>query len=63
MAVEFKDVDSRSVTAGGVTTANFPQAARNFRRSAAEATSASFSGLGMGTFLFDSLETNNFPFW
>jgi hypothetical protein len=44
--VEFKDVDNSSAIAGGVTTANFPQAARNFRRSAAEAASASFIGLG-----------------
>jgi hypothetical protein len=47
MAVEFSDVDNSSVIAGGVTTANFPQAARNFRRSAAEAASASFIGLGI----------------
>jgi putative transposase len=32
MAVEFKLVDRRSVIAGGVTTANFPQAVRNFRQ-------------------------------
>jgi hypothetical protein len=51
-AVEFKDVDNSSVIAGGVTTANFPQAARNFRRSAAEAASASFAGLGMENLLF-----------
>jgi hypothetical protein len=46
LAVEFKDVDNSSVIAGGVTTANFPQAAKNFRRSAEEAASASFIGLG-----------------
>jgi hypothetical protein len=33
MAVEFSDVDKSIVMAGGVTTANFPQVARNFRRS------------------------------
>jgi hypothetical protein len=44
-AVEVKDVDNSSVIIGGVMTANFPQEARNFRRSAA---SASFSGLAMG---------------
>jgi hypothetical protein len=47
-AVEVKDVDNSSVIAGGVMTANFPQEARNFRRSAAAATSALFSGLAMG---------------
>jgi hypothetical protein len=47
-AVEVKDVDNSSVIIGGVMTANFPQEARNFRRSAAAATSASFSGLAMG---------------
>jgi hypothetical protein len=47
MAVEFKEVDNSSVIAGGVTTANFPQEARNFRRSAAAAASASSMGLGM----------------
>ena len=40
MASEVNDVDSSIVIAGGVTTANFPHVARNFRRSA----SASFSG-------------------
>src|SRR4051794_25924592 len=33
MAVELSEVDSSSVIAGGVTTANFPQAAMNLRRS------------------------------
>jgi hypothetical protein len=47
MAVEFKEVDNSSVIAGGVTTANFPQEARNFRRSAAAAASPSSMGLGM----------------
>jgi hypothetical protein len=46
--VEVKDVDNSIVIVGGVMTANFPQEARNFRRSAAAATSASFSGLAMG---------------
>jgi hypothetical protein len=32
-ASEFSDVDNRIVNAGGVTTANFPHAARNLRRS------------------------------
>ena len=45
MAVEVNDVDNSSVIAGGVTTANFPQAARNFRRSASDA--VSLSGWGM----------------
>jgi hypothetical protein len=49
MAVEVKDVDNNIVIAGGVTTANFPQAARNFRRSAPEA--VSLSGWGMELFL------------
>jgi hypothetical protein len=43
MTVELKLVE-RSMTAGGVTAANFPQALRNFRRSAAEATSVSSIG-------------------
>jgi hypothetical protein len=43
-AVEVNDVDNSSVIAGGVTTANFPQAARNFRRSA-EAVSLSGSSM------------------
>jgi hypothetical protein len=50
-AVECKDVDNSAVIAGGVTTANLPQVARNFRRSAAPATSTSFSGLAIGIFL------------
>jgi hypothetical protein len=41
MAVELRDVDSRTVSAGGVITANLPHAARNFRRSAIEAASSS----------------------
>jgi hypothetical protein len=41
MAVDVNDVDGSSVIAGGATTANFPQAARNFRRSASEAISLS----------------------
>jgi hypothetical protein len=41
MAVDVNDVDNSIVIAGGVTTANFPQAARNFRRSAPEAVSLS----------------------
>jgi len=45
MAVEFKLVDKRSVIAGGVTTANLPHAVRNFRRSASEAASVTFSGM------------------
>jgi hypothetical protein len=49
MAVEFNDVDNSNVIAGGVTIANFPQAARNSRRPAVEA--APFSGLGMEAFL------------
>jgi hypothetical protein len=48
MAVEVNDVDNSSVIAGGVTTANFPQAAGNFRRSARAA--VSLSGWA-GTFL------------
>jgi hypothetical protein len=51
MAVEFNDVDNSNVIAGGVTTANFPQAARNSRRPAVEAASGPFSGLGMEAFL------------
>ena len=50
MAVEVKDVDKSIVIAGGVTTANFPQAARNFRRSASDADSffeLGICGLGM----------------
>jgi hypothetical protein len=46
MAFEVRDVDNSIVIAGGVTTANLPQAARNFRRSAI---SASFSVLLTGT--------------
>jgi hypothetical protein len=37
MAVELSDVERRRVMAGGVTVANFPQAARNFRRSSSVA--------------------------
>ena len=50
MAVEVKDVDKSIVIAGGVTTANFPQVARNFRRSASDASAAdaaSFFELGI----------------
>jgi hypothetical protein len=41
MAVEFSEVDNNSVIAGGVTTANFPQAAKNFRLSSMRADSRS----------------------
>jgi hypothetical protein len=44
-AVEVKDVDNSIVIAGGVIAANFPQVARNLRRSAA---AASFSGAAIG---------------
>jgi len=57
-AVEVKDVDNSNVIAGGVMTANFPQEARNFRRSAAEAASASFSGLAMGLSLGFTVRPN-----
>jgi hypothetical protein len=41
MAVEVSEVDNKSVIAGGVTTANLPQAAKNFRLSSIEADSRS----------------------
>ncbi|OCK56980.1 hypothetical protein LMTR3_15340 [Bradyrhizobium sp. LMTR 3] len=47
IASEVKVVDNNNVIAGGVTAANFPQAARNFRRSA----SASFSKLPIESLL------------
>ena len=43
IAVEFSDVESRSVIVGGVTTANLPQEARNFRRSSSALTSSFLS--------------------
>ena len=46
-AVDVKEVDNSIVIAGGVMAANFPQEARNFRRSVAAATSALFSGFAM----------------
>jgi hypothetical protein len=60
MAVEVKDVDNNSVIAGGVTTANFPQAARNFRRSAPEV--VSFSGWGMDRSFEQDQYINHFLF-
>jgi len=45
MAPEINEVDNSMMMLGGVTTANFPQAARNFERSATEAASVSSLGL------------------
>jgi hypothetical protein len=44
MAVEFSDVDKSIVMAGGVTTANLPQRARNFRRSSSSGVPISTDG-------------------
>jgi hypothetical protein len=45
MAPQINEVDNSMMMLGGVTTANFPQAARNFERSATEAASVSSLGL------------------
>jgi hypothetical protein len=44
MAVELSDVDKSIVMAGGVTTANLPQLARNFRRSSSSGVPVSTDG-------------------
>src|SRR5271154_2245890 len=52
MAFEFSDVDNSRVIAGGVTIANLPQDARNFRRSSSSNGSTSGSDWFWSWFIF-----------
>jgi hypothetical protein len=58
MAVEFSDVDSSIVMAGGVTTANLPQFARNFRRSSSSGVPVSADGWSWLGVIFFSIPKN-----
>jgi hypothetical protein len=58
MAVEFNDVDKSIVIAGGVTTANLPQLARNFRRSSSSGAPVSAAGSSWFGVIFFSIPNN-----
>jgi hypothetical protein len=58
MAVEFNDVDKSIVIAGGVTTANLPQLARNFRRSSSTGVTVSAAGSSWLGVIFFSIPNN-----
>jgi hypothetical protein len=58
MAVEFSDVDKSIAMAGGVTTANLPQLARNFRRSSSSGVPQSADGSSRSGVIFSSISEN-----